>query len=125
MDLIIGGAYQGKLEYAKNRYSLEDPQIFYCTEEGDIGFGARCIYNIHEFTLYCVRSGNDAVELFKAHCGEWNDSVLICNDIFCGVVPVEKEMRDWREITGRLCAYLSSEAENVIRIFCGLEQKLK
>jgi len=34
-------------------------------------------------------------------------------------------MRAWRDMTGRLCAYLSSEADSVTRMFCGLEQKLK
>ena len=52
-------------------------------------------------------------------------SVVICEDIFCGVVPVDPEMRAWREMTGRLLAYLSGKAAHVFRIFLGLEQKLK
>ena len=125
MVFIIGGAYQGKLEYAKNRFSLTDGQIFTCSEEKDIEFGARCINSIQEFTLYCVKNGKDASEIFRARRDEWKDSVLICEDIFCGVVPLGKDMRKWREMTGRLCSYLSGEAESVVRIFCGLEQKLK
>ncbi|MCR4672277.1 MAG: bifunctional adenosylcobinamide kinase/adenosylcobinamide-phosphate guanylyltransferase [Lachnospiraceae bacterium] len=125
MDLIIGGAYQGKLEYAKSRCSLSDEEIFVCTEDKGIEFARQCVYNIQEYTLYCVKNGIDALEIFKAHRDDWKDSVLICEDIFCGVVPLGKDMRDWREMTGRLCAYLSGEAESVTRIFCGLEQKLK
>ena len=125
MEFIIGGAYQGKLAYAKDKYALKDGEIFTCTEEKEIAFGARCIYNVQEYTLYCVKNGLDATEVFRTHRDEWENSVLICEDIFCGVVPLGKELRAWREMTGRLCAYLSSEAKSVTRIFCGLEQRLK
>ena len=125
MDLIIGGAYQGKLTFAKNKYGLKDEDIFTCTEDGRIDCSARCVRHIEDFTLWCVRYGEDPVAYFKTHREKWENSVLICRDIFCGVVPMEAEMRAWREQTGRLCAYLSGEAEGVFRIFCGLEQKLK
>lgn len=125
MDFIIGGAYQGKLDFAKRKYSLQDEEIFNCSENGDIVFGKRCINGLQEYTLYCVRNGADALEVFKTHKDRWKNCILICEDIFCGVVPLGKDMRDWRDMTGKLCAYLSSEAESVTRIFCGLEQKLK
>lgn len=125
MILIIGGAYQGKRTLAKQKYGLSDDDIFTCTEAPGIGFGARCIDKIEEFTLWCAKNGKDATESFRAHRTEWEDSVLICQDIFCGVVPVDADMRAWRETTGRLCAYLSEEAESVSRVFCGLEQQLK
>jgi adenosyl cobinamide kinase/adenosyl cobinamide phosphate guanylyltransferase len=50
---------------------------------------------------------------------------LILQDIFCGVVPMGAENRAWRQRTGRLAQYLSKEATQVSRIFCGLEQRLK
>lgn len=125
MVLVIGGAYQGKLAFAKQNYLLSDADVFSCTEESGIVFGARCIDRIEAFTLWCLQNGKDATQIFKDHRAEWENSVLICQDIFCGVVPLGAEMRAWREMTGRLCAYLSSEAESVLRIFCGLEQKLK
>ena len=126
MEFIIGGAYQGKLDHAKKKYGLSDDDIFICTEEsGEIDFSARCICNIEAYTLWCIRRGTDAGTIFREHREEWADSILICRDIFCGVVPVEAELRAWRELTGRLCAFLSFEAADVYRIFCGLEQRLK
>ena len=125
MDFIIGGAYQGKRDYAKKHYGFSDEQIFICTPEGDLDFSAPCIANLDAFTFFCVKNAKDAVEHFKEHRDEWKESVLICDDIFCGVVPMESENRRWREETGRLCAYLSGEAQTVYRIFCGLEQRLK
>ena len=124
MIFIIGGAYQGKLDYAKTAFTLSEYDIFtcYCSE---IDFSKHCINRIEEFTLACTRAGMDAVAYFKEHKEDWKDSILICEDIFCGVVPMGAEMRAWRQTTGRLCQYLSREAEQVSRIFCGLEQRLK
>ena len=125
MELIIGGAYQGKLEYARKRFGITDEQIFTCTEADAISFGAACIDRLEEFALWCVRNNADAADIFRGHESEWRGSVLICQDIFCGVVPLGADMRAWREMTGRLCAYLSGEAKSVTRMFCGLPQRLK
>ena len=125
MHFIIGGTYQGKLNCARKKYNLTENEIFTCTEENGIEFGARCINKIEEFTLWCVRNDKDATEIFKENRDKWENSVLICMDIFCGVVPLGADMRAWRDMTGRLCAYLSSEADSVTRMFCGLEQRLK
>jgi adenosyl cobinamide kinase/adenosyl cobinamide phosphate guanylyltransferase len=38
---------------------------------------------------------------------------------------MDAEDRAWRQRTGRLAQYLSREATQVSRIFCGLEQRLK
>lgn len=125
MDFIIGGAYQGKLDYAKKIYSLNNNDIFTCTEDGGIIFGSRCICKLEEFTLWCAKTQKDALKIFEEHRNEWQDSILICADIFCGVVPMGAEMRKWREETGKLCAFLSGEADTVTRLFCGLPQPLK
>lgn len=120
MILIIGGAYQGKLDYAKSTFGITDKQIHTCTE-AEIDFTRRCIYKIEEFT----HAHPDALAYFQAHREEWQDSILICQDIFCGVVPMGADLRAWRQNTGRLCQYLAGEANRVSRIFCGLEQRLK
>ena len=124
MVLIIGGAYQGKLDYAKVTFSIADNEVFTC-DSAEIDFSRRCIYCIEEFTLACVRETIDPTEYFRSRREKWKDSILICRDIFCGVVPLDAEMRAWRQATGRLCRYLSGEAAQVSRLFCGLEQRLK
>ena len=124
MKLIIGGAYQGKRDFAKTAFALTDGDIFTCEGE-EIDFSAPCIDKIEEFTYACVKAGKDPVAIFRQHEGEWKDAVLICQDIFCGVVPVDALLRQWRQETGQLCQYLTKNADSVSRIFCGLEQRLK
>lgn len=124
MYFIIGGAYQGKKTFVKERFALTDEKIFLCTQS-DIDFSSPCIAHIEEFVYGCIQRGEDAISLFEQHQTLWKDSILICNDIFCGVVPMGADMRRWREATGELCQYLSEKADSVSRIFCGLEQQLK
>ena len=120
MILIIGGAYQGKLEYARKTFFLTDADVHFCGKE-NIDFSKRCVYGIEEFTF----GHDDPIGYFRANRELWQDSILICQDIFCGVVPMGAENRAWRQNTGRLCQYLAGEAQQVIRVFCGLEQRLK
>ena len=124
MKLIIGGAYQGKRDFAKAAFQLTEEDIFTCDGEA-VDFSAPCIDKIEEFTFACVKNGKDPIEVFRAHQQQWAGSVLICQDIFCGVVPVDDTLRQWRQETGRLCQYLTKHADSVSRIFCGLEQRLK
>ena len=124
MHLIIGGAYQGKKTFAKERYGFRNIQIFVCMKD-EIDFGYPCVSNFEVFTYGCVERGEDPVAYFKVHRDEWEDAVLICRDISGGVVPMNAVERKWREVHGKLCQYLSKEASQVSRIFCGLEQRLK
>ena len=124
MILIIGGAYQGKLDFAKEAFGITDEDVFVC-KDSEIDFSKRCVYALEEFTLACVREGKDPASYLQEHREAWENSIFICQDFFCGVVPMEAEARAWRQITGRLAQYLSREAGRVSRIFCGLEQRLK
>ena len=124
MHLIIGGAFQGKKTFAKEKYGLRDIQIFICMKD-EIDFSFPCVANFELFTYGCVERGIDPVAYFKEHREEWKDTILICRDISGGVVPMDATERKWREVHGKLCQYLSKEASQVSRIFCGLEQRLK
>ena len=124
MHLIIGGAYQGKRQFAEERFGLKPENIFTCTgEEPD--FSCPCLDRLEEFTLSCVKAGRDSVACFRENRESWKDSVLILGDISAGVVPMEAQLRAWREENGRLGRYLGEQAESVHRLFCGLEQRLK
>lgn len=139
MHLIFGGAYQGKLEYAKERYGLRDQDVFTYTLESPaaehssnvttadpvIDFSKKVIYKLEEFILDCLYHKLEAKDYLEDHKKEWNDKVLICTDISAGLVPYEEEFRAWREMVGRTMVYLGKEAEEVTRIFCGIPQKLK
>ena len=124
MILIIGGAYQGKLDFAKEKFCIVDEDVFTCTDL-EIDFSKRCIHKLEEYTFACAEQKKNPVDLFKENREQWENAILICQDMSCGVVPLGADMREWRQNTGLLCQFLSREAEQVYRIFCGLEQRLK
>lgn len=124
MVLIIGGAYQGKLDYARQNFALLEEEIHFCQDQ-TVNFEKRCIYALEEFTYACIRENMNPIRYFQENRDFWQDAILICQDIFCGVVPMDVINRRWRQETGRLSQYLSKEADSVIRVFCGLEQRLK
>lgn len=125
MELIIGGAFQGKTEYAKEKFGISDSEIFICNKEETPVFENKCLIHIERFSFWCVERGIEPSEYFFEHAGDVSDKVIISDDISCGVVPINKTERTWREANGRLLIKLSKKAEHVTRIFCGLSQRLK
>lgn len=119
MVLIIGGAYQGKTDFAKERFAVRDEEIFTCTRETEPDWNARCLRRMEEYVWRCVREGKAPELRFRP------DAVVIADDIFCGVVPLDPAERAWREECGRYLGRIARESEKVYRIFCGLEKCLK
>ena len=124
MILILGGAYQGKLSFAKGTFNLSSEDVFTCTD-AYIDVSKPCIYALEEFTFACIEAGIDPLQRFQTLFPKRKNTVFICQDIFCGVVPMERNLRLWRDATGKLCQYLAGECDSVYRIYCGLEQRLK
>jgi len=125
MILIFGGAYQGKLEFAKEAFDVKDSDVFFCNEEKDIDWSSKVICDMDKAFLRHVREGLESKDVLADHLEELKDKILIVNDISQGIVPMDKDLRDWREMTGRAMLYLSKEADEVYRVFCGLGNKLK
>lgn len=125
MELIIGGAYQGKLEYACGKYGFKEADVYTCSEENEISFERPCVQALEEFVLYCVKRDLSAREILAENREKWKNSVFICREIFSGVVPMDALIRQWRDETGRVLTWLSGEADTVTRLFCGIPQKLK
>lgn len=124
MNLIFGGAYQGKLEYAKRQFTIDS--VFTCSsQKAELDFAADAIDHLEDFALACVRQGLEAKAYLDQHRDEWRGKVMICNDLSQGIVPMEPELRELREMTGRMMIYLASCAESVTRVFCGLPQVIK
>ncbi len=123
MHLIIGGAYQGKEDYAVRELGVDSGEICRCDLEREPDFSASCIAGLEQFARRCIRTGREPAAVLEGL--ELRGKVLICEDISCGLVPLEAEARAWREATGRMLCALADRADQVTRIFCGLPQRLK
>ena len=119
MDFITGGAFQGKLDFASERYGLTETDIYECTEDSEPDWGSRCVTHLERYVYFCVTRDKTPEDRFR------DDAVLIGDDIFCGVVPIDVTERAWREESGRFYGRISTRAQKVWRLFCGLPLELK
>ena len=125
MEFIFGGAYQGMEEYAQNMRGASKI-VRLDADMREIDFTAADAFNgLELFVLGCVRRGESIVSYFERHSDEWADKMLIGLDFSCGVVPMDAEMRLWREENGRLNNYLAQHAARVARLFCGIPQVIR
>ncbi len=127
MILIFGGAYQGKLEYAKEHWDFGDDDVFFCDEDLAIDLSKKVICGLEKFVYACVLEGVEAKDVLKSYDGEYplDEKIWIVDDISQGVVPIDPSRRAWRESVGRTLLWLGKESDEVHRVFCGLGQRLK
>jgi len=124
MILIFGGAYQGKLDFARE-LAGEDKSIYRALPDEIPDFSAHIIDGFHNAVLALIRSGIDPCEYTLDNLSELSVKVIVCDDISSGVVPVDPEMRAWREAVGRCMGILSRNAGDIYRVFCGIGTKIK
>ncbi len=113
MILVIGAASSGKLEYVRSMgYNDSDVSNGKVTE-------LPVINNLQNI-VFANPSSIDALynKLIEK-------DVIICNEVGSGVIPVDKNQREAREATGRLCIRLAERAEKVVRLVCGIPTVLK
>ncbi len=70
-------------------------------------------------------AGNDPVQFTEELLRRNPDAVILCDEIGLGIVPMDKRERLWREAVGRCCQRIAAQAQQVIRVVCGLSQVLK
>ena len=116
MTLIIGGANQGKLEYAKSALNCG-------------GVATNPAQAVH-CEIFCsldswLKTANSPYEELEALLEKNPNIVIICNEVGCGVVPLGEGEREWRERVGRVCTWLARRALRVMRVYCGIPTVLK
>lgn len=147
MILIFGGAYQGKLDYAKKNFDIKT--VCDCSDGAAPDFAADAIYGIEGFVKRCAMRRYEALagkapekqvkrqspesalppleaaDWFSERRKAWQDKVLIMTDVSQGIVPMAPALRVFREMNGRLMLRLAAEASEVHRVFCGIGKRVK
>ena len=97
MILIIGGRGAGKREFARETLGCDPKDTLPALHELDP------LPPLEELLGY---------------------EAVICDEVGCGVVPLERADRERREAIGRLCCQLAKQAQAVY-LQCGLAMRLK
>ena len=123
MIMITGGVHQGKTAYAMRKFGLAENDI---ANGADCPFDelitARCITNYHELVK---RLDDRCLPFTEELCRSNPDAVIIMDEIGCGIVPMEKSERVWRENAGRYGCIIAANSVKVIRIVCGIPDIIK
>lgn len=126
MILIIGGYAQGRLAYVMENYNLKMDDVFNLKEE-EFSYwnGQKIIYNAESLVTKWLREEKNPCKEIEVILPELKDTIVITQEVGCGLVPVTAEQRLWREEVGRFNVYLAENSETVIRVCCGLGMKIK
>lgn len=123
MKFITGGAYQGKLEYAKKLYpDAEWADGTGCSLQELLSCGA--VDHFHLFVRRWLQAGKTPQELTGEILDKNRDLIIVCDEIGCGLVPTDAFEREYRESVGRICTELVKYADEVYRVTCGAGVRL-
>jgi len=125
MILIFGGAYQGKLAYALERFKANESDVYKCGDDVNMPKDKKIIYEIDKWILALVKNDIDIEKAVRQFIDGNRNAIVICNDISSGVVPIDPELRKWREAVGNSLAMLSRISDEVIRLFCAIPTRIK
>lgn len=124
MKFVTGGAYQGKGAYVKEKYP-----------DAEWTDGAGCslqeietceaIDHFHLFVRRWMQEGKTPKELTDTILGRDSRIIIVCDEIGCGLVPVDAFEREYREAVGRICTELVSHSDEVYRVTCGIGERLR
>lgn len=134
MIMITGGAFAGKLEFARAHFGLNEDEIADGTDcaPEDV-FAAKCIVHYERLIRRLMETDVQGALCETADpltftdrvlCGN-PDAIVIMDEIGSGIIPLEKNERLWREQTGRAGCRIAEGSDTVIRVCCGIPEIIK
>ncbi len=127
MTLIIGGAFQGKTEFAVKRLGVSRADVLdgeSCAVE-DV-FGAAAVRHFERLIRRVISENDrDARDFARELCERNPALTVISTEIGSGIIPLDRGEREWREAVGGACCVLAEFADTVIRVSCGIPTAIK
>ena len=124
IQIIIGGAFQGKTQYATKIYpGLKLTDGFNCPL--DEIESCMAINEFHSFTRRWLLEGRTKEALLTMLENNRNLQLLISDEIGYGLVPIDDFEREYREFHGRVMTELAEKTDGVERVVCGIPQRIK
>ena len=96
-----------------------------CNYGDGIDFSKKVIYGLDKYLLCLIKNNQLPTEYIKDNLEKFDGKIIVMNDVSCGVVPVDKHLRLWREEVGRCMVIFAKKSEEVYRIYCGIDTRIK
>ena len=124
MEMIIGGAYQGKKAYAEKLFpDIELKKGGEITEKEL--FKAQGVLGFHEYIRKALQSGEEFSSLAEKLAEKNSNVILVSEEVGYGIVPADAFERKYREAVGRVCTALAEKSSKVTRVVCGIGTVIK
>lgn len=117
MTLIIGGRNAGKYNYLI--------ELGYETKDIGTDFSFPILYKLNDLIKQLISEEISPLQFVQEKLDSAKDIIIICDEVGCGVVPIDKAEREYREEVGRVCIAIASKADVVERIYCGIPTRIK
>lgn len=136
MIFITGGKYQGRLKCGIeiSKYGQEDVFDFARLNSKDYTYNhkdfkdCKIWYNLQEYVRILAENGTEEYQIekmIKTLVDNNDPQVIIMAEVGAGVIPIEKKEIIFREVTGNLSVYYADKADEVYRVICGIQTRLK
>ena len=102
MEMIIGGAFQGKSAWAKEAYPGISWKNGADLEKTELMM-AEGVLDFQEFIKKELKAGHGVSDLAEELWEKNPDIVLVSQEVGYGVVPMDAFDRKYREAVGRVC----------------------
>lgn len=125
MIFIVGGAYQGKTAFVKEHFMLKDHDIIDGENcELDSIYSAKVINHFHLLIKRMMLEEKNINDILNKLLNENSNCIIITTEIGCGLVPIDKFEREYREKVGRICCEVAKNSNQVYRVQYGIAMKI-
>ncbi|MCD7744247.1 MAG: bifunctional adenosylcobinamide kinase/adenosylcobinamide-phosphate guanylyltransferase [Lachnospiraceae bacterium] len=143
MKLVIGGAFQGKLEFVQKTYRISEgwidgrecklDEITQCSGINNFQDYIRRMLTTERESPCAFFEGTNSLTALEQQAEAFADwlyannpnLIIVSNELGYGIVPMKKQDRIWRETVGRVCTCIAARADEVVRVVCGIGTWLK
>lgn len=132
MKLVVGGYSQGKLNYVLQNSDTDNYMIFDGIFPDEVQLheaitqGRKVIiHHFHSWVRARILQGENPEEEILAFLQKSPECIIISDEVGNGIVPMDVFERVYRERSGRILVKLGSLADEVVRVICGIGQKIK
>ncbi len=123
MQLIIGGRYEDKERFARS-IGVSFERCVDGRKEAQAG-KADVLTHLEAFIQKSEEDTEILISRLDDLIGRNKDITFICDEIGCGIVPLDRKEQEYRVKTGKILCYLARKAERVYRVFAGIGEKIK
>lgn len=132
MKLVIGGYAQGKLNWVlqgreESCFMVLDGRLPDEKELREVVLQGKTVIvnHFHKWVREAVLRGVNPEKQMEDFISNVSDCIVISDEVGNGIVPIDALDREYREQTGRILIKLANGADEVVRVICGIGQKIK